>query len=64
MRCFLEKIYRENDTKLLEELTLFYLDFEKAFDKVLHERVKIKLELLGFRGKALMSIADYLDNRR
>ena len=41
-----------------EEPTVFYLDFEKAFDKVSHDRVKTKLEMLGISAKALMVIAD------
>ena len=45
-------------------MTVFNLYFEKAFKKVPHDRVIMKLELLGIRGKALMIIADYLDNRR
>ena len=64
MLCFLDKIYRDNDNKLLEELIVFYLDFEKAFDKVPHDRIIAKLRLLGIHGRALAIIADYLDNRK
>ena len=62
--CFLAKIYITNDTKVHEELNVFYIDFEKAFDKVPHDIEIIKLKLLAIRGKALMIITDYLDNRR
>ena len=64
MLCFLDKIYRDNDNKLLEELIVFYLDFEKAFDKVPHDRIIAKLRLLGIHGRALAIIADYLENRK
>ena len=41
---------------LLEEgapVDLFYFDFKKAFDRVPHKRLLLKLEKLGIRGKLL-----------
>ena len=41
-----------------------YLDFAKAFDKVPHRRLLLKLGDHGIRGKLLAWIADWLRNRR
>jgi hypothetical protein len=41
-------------TKLIDEgssADIFYLDFAKAFDKVPHERLLIKLEAKGITGR-------------
>ena len=64
MLYFLDKHLQRQGHKLLEETTKIYLDFEKAFDKVQHDGVIMKLELLEISGKALMIIADYVGNRR
>jgi len=40
-----------------------YLDFQKAFDKVPHERLMVKLESLGIRGKVLNWIREWLKDR-
>lgn len=42
---------------------VIYLDFEKAFDRVPHQRLLRKLEHLGLRGNLLAWIAAFLDNR-
>ena len=42
---------------------IFYLDFQKAFDTVPHNRLKIKLESYGICNKTLNVISDFLDNR-
>lgn len=42
---------------------VIYLDFQKAFDKVPHERLLIKLESLGIRGKILNWIREWLRDR-
>ena len=42
---------------------LILLDFEKAFDKVSHHRLLLKIEHYGVRGATLKWIADFLNNR-
>ena len=54
-------------TKYLDEgldVDLIYLDFCKAFDKVPHKRLLIKLEALGIDNKISGWIANWLSNRR
>ena len=51
---------------LLEEgapVDLFYFDFKKAFDRVPHKRLLLKLEKLGIRGKLLEIIRVFLTDR-
>ena len=40
-----------------------YLDFQKAFDKVVHT-LFLKLEMIGVVGSILEVIKDYLTNRK
>ena len=42
---------------------LILLDFSKAFDKVAHEKLLLKLHFYGIRGKTLQWIKSFLDNR-
>ena len=51
-------------TSLDEQIDNIYLDMEKAFDRVPHEKLLYKLEYLGFRNPLLHWIGDYLTNRR
>ena len=44
-------------------MDVLYLDFEKAFDKVPHERLICQLNKFGIKGHTLMWIQDYLHNR-
>ena len=46
-----------------EQIDNIYLDTEKAFDRVPHEKLLYKLEYLGFRNPLLHWISDYLTNR-
>ena len=46
-----------------EDLDIFYFDFQKAFDTVPHNRLRIKLESFGICGKTLNVITDFLSNR-
>ena len=62
--CFLDKVYLLNDSSAIGELTVFYLDFEKAFDKVPHDLLLLKIHKMGIGGTALKLIANYLDNRK
>ena len=39
------------------------LDFSKAFDKVSHEKLALKLHDYGIRGPALKWVKGFLDNR-
>ena len=50
----------ENDN----EVTVIYLDFCKAFDKVDHKIVLQKLHALGITGDLLRWIASFLINRK
>ena len=43
---------------------IIYLDMAKAFDRVPHEKLLYKLEMLGIRNPLLSWIRDYLSNRR
>ena len=43
---------------------ILYLDFEKAFDKVCHERLMVKLEAKGVGGKAKAWLQDWLRGRK
>ena len=62
--CFLDKVYLLNDSSAIDELTVFYLDFEKAFDKVPHDLLLLKIHKMGIGGTALKLIDIYLDNRK
>ena len=53
-------------TKLLDDgnmLDQVYLDFSKAFDKVPHQRLILKLQNIGVKGKLLSWIESFLTNR-
>jgi hypothetical protein len=53
-------------TKIIDEgssADIFYLDFAKAFDKVPHERLIVKLEAKGVTGKVKRWIKEWLQNR-
>ena len=53
-------------TKLLDEgncIDSIYLDFSKAFDSVPHERLLLKLQKYGIRGKAAEWIRSFLTDR-
>ena len=43
---------------------LILLEFIKAFDKVAHEKLLLKLHQYGIRGDTLNWIKDFLDNRK
>ena len=44
-------------------IDVIYLDFAKAFDKIPHERLLYKLDKYGIRGKLLLWIRSWLNNR-
>ena len=47
-----------------KQTDLILLDFSKAFDKVAHEKLILKLYQYGIRGDTLNWIKDFLDNRK
>ena len=46
-----------------KQTDLILLDFSKAFDKVAHEKLLLKLHFYSIRGNTLNWIKDFLDNR-
>ena len=64
MLCFLDQLYKEVDSVAQDELFVFFLDFQKAFDTVPHHSVVAKLLDSGIEGKALRLIANYCDDRK
>ena len=59
---FLEVITQEIDKGT--PVDVLYLDFSKAFDKVPHQRLLLKIESLNIQGNILNWIKDWLKNRR
>ena len=47
-----------------KQTDLILLDFSKAFDKVAHEKLLLKLNHYGIRGHTLKWIKGFLDNRK
>ena len=64
MLCFLDQLYKEVDSIAHDELFVFYLDFQKAFDRVPHHSVVAKLSESRIGGKVLRLIANYCDDRK
>ena len=53
-------------TKCIDQgdpVDVIYLDFSKAFDKISHSKLALKLKAHGIRGKLLSWITDWLTNR-
>lgn len=55
-------VLKEHDKS--RAVDIVYLDFKKAFDKVPHERLLMKVEALGIGGSVLQWIRSWLTNRR
>jgi hypothetical protein len=58
--------FQEEVTKCVDEgvpVDIFYLDFAKAFDKVPHGRLLVKLESKGVTGNLKNWVADWLADR-
>ena len=54
-------------TKILDqswELEVKYCDFMKSFDKVPHDRLKLKIKSYGICGNILAWIEDFLQGKR
>ena len=47
-----------------KQTDLILLDFSKAFDKVAHEKLLLKLHHYGIRGDTLKWKKDFLDNQK
>ena len=60
---FLDRLYKNLDSKC-NDLSVFYSDFAKAFDKVHHKLLIAKLEIYGIEGKLLEILCSYLANRK
>ena len=59
--------FLDDVSKLRDEgnsVDVIYLDFSKAFDKVPHDKLLIKVEALGIRGQILAWVRDYLADRK
>ena len=59
---FFEAVAREVDQG--EPVDVLYFDFKKAFDRVPHERLLVKLRALGVEGRLLRWIGEWLKERR
>ena len=60
---YLDDIYKPLDAAV-ENLSVLYLDFKKAFDCVPHQKLVDKLFAMGIGGKALRLIQNYLFQRK
>ena len=64
MLSFLQKIYEAMDKNTSDNIVTFYSDFSKAFDKVPHKELLIKVGQIVVGGCFLEVLVDYLNNRR
>ena len=61
---FYAQVIDTYDTDNNKAVDLVYLDFQKAFDKVPHERLMAKLNAHGIQGDASRWIHNWLAGRR
>ena len=61
---FLDKLYECKDLESVNELSVLYLDFAKAFDTVPHSVLVSKLSSLGSGGNILGLLKSYLSQRK
>ena len=59
---YLEYVTTQIDNR--KHVDCVYLDFSKAFDKVPHQRLLVKLKTMGIDGKVLEWIRDWLSHRK
>ena len=59
---FYNKLFHLHDET--KSLDIIYLDFQKAFDKVPHEKLLLKVEALGITGNTARWIASWLHDRK
>jgi len=50
-------------TNFIDQIDVICLDFQKAFDKVPHKRLMIKINAMGITGDVLNLIEDWLNDR-
>ena len=60
---FLDKVTGRGSLDSGENVDIVFLDFAKAFDKVPHKRLALKLVCHGIDGKVLAWIVDWLRDR-
>ena len=61
---FFAQVIETYDTDNNKAVDLVYLDFPKAFDKVPHERLMLKVNAHGMQGDAARWIQSWLAGRR
>ena len=61
---FLNSLYAKLDDVKTKELSVLYLDFAKAFDKVSHSKLIEKLHFFEIGGNLLKLIESYLNRRK
>ena len=61
---FLQKIYEALDRNSNDDITIFYSDFSKAFDKVPHKKLHQKVSQMGVGGCLLDVLYDYVEDRK
>ena len=61
---FYAKVIDTYDTDNNKAVDLVYQDFQKAFDKVPHQRLMLKVNAHGIQGDAARSIRNWLAGRR
>ena len=59
---FLDRVTHELDRGKLVDV--IYTDFSKAFDKVSHQKLLVKMKSYGLNGEILEWIRSFLSNRR
>ena len=60
----LDRTYIFNDDNEVENLSVLYIDFSKAFDTVPHSRLLDKVQNFGIGGKLLKLVHSYLSDRK
>ena len=61
---FFAQVIDTYDTDNHKAVDLVYLDFQKAFEKVPHERLMLKVNAYGIQGDAARWIRSWLADRR
>ena len=61
---FFAQVIDTSDTVNNKAVDLVYLDFQKAFDNVPHERLMVKVNAHGIQGDAVRWIRNWLAGRR
>ena len=63
MLLFLKKIHKALDKNVQSEVVVFYTDFAKAFDRVLHYELLLKAGQISIGGCLLEVLYDYYNGR-